>query len=371
MQQHSSSPIIVTSSRRGPAPLIFSTTEIGDSWQRCEQSAFWGSLNGLGIERPLPGHALALGSLIHYTFADWGALYAGITRTEWRNADRTPLTSVDPVSIFNAHFDAFQVDVRARYEAWHHAPMDDSEWQAYEDEVGELGEAMISNYFTYYGSPFPDGCTLLAPEQTIVIPIPKVYPRQRQLYLEGTLDQLLLDEEGMLFPRDFKTYETAPSDYELEANDQFMTYTYMAGVQWPDYQVGGFAYDGLWKRKAITARMRRSDGSPRDESDLFKREYLLYSDEKIANHAAILPYRAAKIAALLRKRKRYGPHALDKHRSWATCPGCSFNDACQQLLDGDYGEWDEEAEQEALTAYVKRVKSPAWRVPLPELAAAA
>lgn len=352
-------------------PLIFSTTEIGDSWQRCEQSAYFGSLNGLGIERPLPGHALALGSLIHYTFADWGALYAGITRTEWRNADRTPLTSVDPVAIFNAHFDAFQVDVRARYEAWHHAPMDDSEWQAYEDEVGELGEAMISNYYTYYGSPFPDGCTLLAPEQTIVIPIPKVHPRQRQLYLEGTLDQLLLDEEGMLFPRDFKTYETAPSDYELEANDQFMTYTHMAGVQWPDYQVGGFAYDGLWKRKAITSRMRRSDGSSRDESDLFKREYLLYSDEKIANHAAILPYRAAKIAALLRKRKRYGPHALDKHRSWATCPGCSFNDACQQLLDGDYGEWDEEAEQEALTAYVKRVKSPAWRVPLPELAAAA
>lgn len=61
MPQHSSSPIIVTSSRRGPAPLIFSTTEIGDSWQRCEQSdidRFWSHVNQDG---PTPEKCPELG----------------------------------------------------------------------------------------------------------------------------------------------------------------------------------------------------------------------------------------------------------------------------------------------------------------------
>lgn len=359
-------------------PLIFSTTEMGDSFQRCEQSWYWGSLNGLGLERPLPSSALALGSLIHYTMADWGALYErhrrgdqdialGMTNLITLKVPKDP----DPTAIFEAHFANFKANTYQRYEVWRGAEMDDEEWDSYENEVGELGRAMIANYQLVYGSPFPEDCTLLSPELTIVRPLRKIRTNQRQLYIEGTLDQLLLDAEGMLFPRDFKTYNDAPSDYELEANDQFMTYCHLAAEEFPGYQVGGFAYDGFWKRTGITSRMRRKDGSPRDMSDLFKREYQMYSPEKLANHAAILPFRAEKMAATLRRRQRYGPMALDKHRGWSTCPGCSFNDICQQLLDGDFGEeWDEEAENQALVDYIKRVKTPAWRSPLLEIAAA-
>lgn len=362
-------------------PLIFSTTEIGDSWQRCEQSAYWGSLNGLGLERPLPSAALALGSLVHYTMADWGALYAaGDNPTSfeavWKGELAIPTFPspghVDPTRIFETHFANFKANTYERYEAWRGAPMDDEEWDPYENEVGEMGRALIANYQLVYGSPFPEDCILLSPELTIVRPLPKIHTHQRQLYIEGTLDQLLLDAEGMLFPRDFKTYNDAPSDYELEANDQFMTYCWLAQEEFTGHQVGGFAYDGFWKRTGITSRMRRKDGSPRDMTDLFKREYLMYSPEKLANHAEILPYRAEKIAGILRRRARFGPMALDKHRAWSTCPGCSFNDVCQQLLDGDFGEiWDEEAETQALVDYVKRSKTPAWRTPLTEVAAAA
>lgn len=371
---------IPIASERKPrtAPLVFSTTEIGDSLQRCETAWWLGSLNGRGLERPLPSTALALGSLIHYTMADWGTLYAA-RRQEWAEFPGLDLilngmgsaAEPDPVAIFNRHFEQFKATTYERYEAWRGAPMDQSEWQVYEDEVGELGEAMITNYLRYYGSPFPEDCTLLSPEITLVVPLPKIRANQRQLYLEGTFDQLLLDADGYLFPRDFKTYNDHPSSYELAKNDQFMSYCWMASWEFPDYQVGGFAYDGFWKRTGITNRMRRKDGSPRDDSDLFHQEYLMYSTEQIENQGMTMAYRAEKAAALLRRRARYGPLALDKSRLWSTCPSCSFNDVCAQLTDGDFGEWNDEAEEEALADYIKRVRTPAWRIPLAELAVTA
>lgn len=364
-------------------PLVFSTTESGDSFHRCEQSWLWGSMNGFGLERPLPGAALSLGSLFHYTMADWGELYkaweertsslhatnasgkkmvlssrdAAIQREE---ADRL---RPDPIAIFEAHYQSFRASVFERYAELNSSEMDQFEYdESYEETVGEMGRAMVANYWRRWGSPYPDGCTLIAPEQTIVMPVPKVRPRQRQLYIEATLDQLLADEEGNVLIRDFKTFNDKPSDYELEANDQFMTYHWICRTEFPQYKIAGVIYDGVWKRKEITSRMRKT------EEDLQFRYYCLYSDEKIDNHAKIVPFRLAAMAQKLRERRLFGPNALDKSRGWATCPGCSFNDPCQQLLDGDYGDWDDEAEAIALSDYRRRVASPAWRIPLPKLA---
>lgn len=360
------------------APTIFSVTELGDSLQRCETSWLRGSLNGFGLERPNPSTALALGSLVHYTMADWGTLYgayqgqlskAVLKKALGGNVQVPP--KPDPIEIFNRHFAQFKATTYERYQEWRGAPMDDSEWQVYEDEVGDLGEAMITNYVRYYGTPYPDDCTLLAPELTIVRPLPKVTPRQRQFFLEGTLDLLLLDSDGYLFPWDHKTYNDHPSDYELKNNDQFESYCWLAGEEFPDHIVGGFCYNGWWKRKEITNRMRRKDGSSRDMSDLFHQEYLLYSEEQVEARGQIMAFRALKAWNLLLRYQRYGPLAIDKSQWYPTCPGCSFNEVCKNLFDGDFGDWDEEAEAEALADYVRRVKTPAWRVPLTELAVAA
>lgn len=361
---------------QGRKPVIFSVTELGDSMQRCEQSWLWSSLNGFGLERPQPSTALALGSLVHYTMADWSALYAAhkqqaVTWGEFPGLDLiVGAPAPDPVAIFNRHYKQFEQTTKERYATWRGSPMDDSEWQVYEDEVGGLGEAMIANYQRYYGSPYPDDCTLLSPELTIVVPLPKIQPRQRQFYLEGTIDMFLLDADGYLFPWDHKTYNDHPSPYELTTNDQFTTYCWIAQEEFPNYPVGGFGYNGFWKRTEITNRMRRKDGSSRDQSDLFHQEYLMYSEEQIANQGQIMAFRAQKAYQLLQRRRRFGPHAIDKSKWYPTCPGCSFNDICKSLMDGDFGEWNDEAEEEALGEYVRRVKTPAWRVPLTELAVA-
>jgi hypothetical protein len=347
---------------KGSSPVIFSTTESGDSWLRCDTAAYYGSLNGLGLEKPVPGEALSLGSLFHYTMADWGALYA---KTQDVLPGGRALPAPDPLAIFEAHFGAFKTDVYARYGAYNGSEMDDDEWeQRYEEPVGEMGRAIVTNYHRRWGTPYPEDCTLIAPEQTIIVPVPKVLKRQRQLYIEGTLDQLLADQNGEVLVRDFKTFNAKPTDYELEANDQFMTYAWMVTQEFPQYSVAGVVYDGVWKRTAITSRMR-----DKTEDDLQHRVFLYYNEDKLANHARILPYRLFSIYRKLNARRRLGPDALDRHRSWATCPGCSFNDPCQQLLDGDFGEWNDEAEQEALSEYRHRQKSPAWRVPLPDLTA--
>jgi hypothetical protein len=362
--------------KRG-APVIFSVTELGDSLQRCESSWIWGSLNGFALERPQPSTALALGSLVHYTMADWGALYAAHRQQNVQWGEFPGLNLIigapkpDPIAIFNRHFKQFEATTRARYAVWRGAEMDDSEWQVYEDEVGELGEAMIGNYQQYYGTPYPEDCTLLRPELTLVVPLPKIQPRQRQFYLEGTMDLLLLDSDGYLFPWDHKTYNDHPNEYELKTNDQFMSYCWMADQEFPDYIVGGFMYNGWWKRKEITSRMRRKDGTSRDTSDLFHQDYLLYSDEQIQNQGQLMAFRAVKAWNLLQRRVRFGPAAIDKSRWYPTCPGCSFNDICKNLNDGDFGDWDDDAEEEALGEYVRRIKTPAWRVPLTELAVAA
>lgn len=369
---------------QGRKPVIFSVTELGDSMQRCEQSWLWGSLNGFGLERPQPSTALALGSLIHYTMADWSALHAAFyqpkgtivlpTGGDWevlRDPSYIAGKKPDPIAIFNRHYKQFEQTTKERYATWRGSPMDDSEWQVYEDEVGELGEAMVANYQRYYGTPYPDDCTLLSPELTIVVPLPKIQPRQRQFYLEGTIDMFLLDADGYLFPWDHKTYNDHPSPYELKSNDQFTSYCWITQEEFPDYIIGGFGYNGFWKRTEITSRMRRKDGSSRDQSDLFHQEYLMYSEEQVANQGQTMAFRAVKAWNLLQRRRRFGPHAIDKSRWYPTCPGCSFNDICSSLFDGDFGEWNDAAEQEALGEYVRRERTPAWRIPLTELANAA
>lgn len=387
MQSDDTRSLVPYALQQGRKPIIFSVTELGDSLQRCETSWLRGSLNGFGLERPNPSIALALGSLIHYTMADWAVLFAAangdIKPGQFQNPFLKPILDledsinssglidqrIDPVSIFNRHFAQFKATTYERYEAWRGAEMSDVEWHVYEDEVGELGEAMITNYQRYYGTPYPQDCTLLSPELTIVRPLPKMFPRQRQFYLEGTLDLLLLDADGYLFPWDHKTYNDHPSEYDLKNNDQFETYCWLAGEEFPSYIVGGFCYNGWWKRKEITNRMRRKDGSSRDMSDLFHQEYLMYSEEQVAARGQIMAFRAQKAYQLMRRYQQYGPLAIDKSQWFPTCPGCSFNDVCKSLFDGDFGDWDAEAEADALADYVRRVKTPAWRVPVKELVA--
>src|SRR5689334_4717609 len=144
-------------------PLVFSTTETNYG---CEQSAYWSLQEGLGLENPKPAIATSLGSLVHATFADWGALYAAhhlpvgtaifesggdmrITKKEEWAQSYEP----DPTKIFERHFESFKVNTYKRYEARTGSEMDDEEWEPYEKEVGDLGQAMVSNYYLHYGTP--------------------------------------------------------------------------------------------------------------------------------------------------------------------------------------------------------------------------
>lgn len=323
----------------------------------------------------MPNKNLILGTLVHATLADWSVAWAQGERSRRYAPDR-----------FQKHFDAAAADIRARYlrktypnmfvnpDGTPIADQDrelvidianrlnpstfpgmaDQEFHVqYGEPVHDLGAAMIENYVEHYGEPYPSHLyTLVETEQTITVKVPGTRHR-----LEGTFDMLLQDERGRYLIPDHKTYERRPSEQDLQQNDQFLRYQWLATQALtvknvakrlhgqPQAEVMGTMYNGLWKR-VTPPRGRTFD-------ELFYREIILHDDEEIEEIGRFLPHEVREMETV-----RRNPNLQYPNRSWSTCPGCGIQDLCLTLSRG-------EDVSEFMADFTRREKTPAWRIEEP------
>jgi hypothetical protein len=209
---------------------------------------------------------------------------------------------------------------------------------------------MVRNYHNQWGSPLPDGFTMVAPEQTCVIPIPGtkhvcptcwyddgkakfntlVDPNDPSKpcptckgegfewhYLEGTLDGLIADQYSRVYVLERKTYGQRPKLEVLNMQDQFLAYLWILRTLGLG-EVGGLAYDGAWKRKE----------PPRGSAlnDLFLRIRLNRSPRELDNFQVQLAAQVNEMAS--------NP-AIYVNRRWDGCWDCDFVEPCVAMMRGD------------------------------------
>lgn len=179
-----------------------------------------------------------------------------------------------------------------------------------------LPHNMLMNYVAHYKRPLPPNFILLEPEQSCLVDVPGLTDVQ----LEMTLDGLVYDEQANRFYiLEHKTYEARPRIEVLENNEQFTGYTWGLSKLFPDYNIGGVLYNGLWKRAQ----------PPRGKtiSDLFFRNLLLKSEEELEDYEANLQLVAAEMV---------GQPAIYPNRTWQGCwDDSSFDKLCQAQSKGD------------------------------------
>lgn len=328
----------------------FSVTERG-TFKVCRRQHNFSSLNREGLENITPNKNLLLGSLVHATLADW-------------NMD----PGINPVKQFDYYATGAEANIRERYQIGYGFKMSEMEMDYYRTEVFDLGHAMMTNYLTKFEWPLPAGYHLIAAEQTVTTPVsgtehcackqmcdcelcgwdqyraPSDYrsgdlclaskgcPCIETHFLESTFDGLV-EVEGRVFILEHKTYNARPSKNELEMNDQFLAYLWVA----KQFGAVGVFYNGLWKRP--------TPPKGRTFDDLFLRTLLTRHENEIAEFGAMLPYE-------LRDMEEGFPYPT---RAWSSCPSCGFQDLCKAVsANEDYGALIEEH-------YTKRERSPAWR----------
>lgn len=340
----------------------FSCTEMG-SFKACRRQWAHQSLNGLGLTPWMPNKNLLLGTLIHAVLADWSVA--------WAEGDRS---LAFPLDRFQKYWERAEADIKSHYLAKIYAikaadadrDLTDEERDAvvavanrlnpdfvplmsgeefatlYTEPVYDLGWGMLKNYIQFWGEPYPQTFNLVQTEQTITVPVP--HTRHR---LEGTFDMLLVDQKGRFIVPDHKTFERRPTEQDLQQNDQFLRYQWLAQkalrrASGAAAEVIGTMYNGLWKRPS-PPRGRTFD-------ELFYRELILHDEEEIEEIEHFLPHEVREM-----ERVRRDPNLQFPNRAWSTCPGCSIQDLCLTLSRG-------EDASEFYKDFTHREKTPAWRV---------
>jgi hypothetical protein len=228
--------------------------------------------------------------------------------------------------------------VDARYLKQVGAPISEEEKQPLWDAI-DFARVMARNYQTMWGSPLPEGFTLIRPEQRAIVPVPGTehpcetcwgYSAERDWrttlcneckgdpdyvayhYLDGRFDGLIQDAAGRIHILEHKTYNSRPSEEGLAHNDQFLTYMWLA-IQLNIGDVAGIAYDGLWRRTEVP--------KSRTFQDLFLRRTILRTRSELLELQRMLPnelnFMARQIAA---------PEDPWINRRWQGCYDCSFAD---------------------------------------------
>lgn len=374
--------------------MIASVTERG-TFKTCRWMWDKQSLSRQGMEHPLPAKALLLGSLIHYTLADWISWYG---EQQAKGLDQAG--AFDPISCFMGHFQNVEKEIRRRYEKRVGLPMDDDEFEKmYGPEVRDLGRTMIDNYVDYYETPIPKGYTVVGVEQTVTMDVPgtehctcsapcscfpcsSVVERYGTCHnacgawfketgelcpcmetaechkIEATFDAAVADPKGRILIVDHKTYEKKPYKPELDMNDQFLAYTWIANKLGLG-PVIGVLYNGLWKRtwedlmKPPTKKepdrkepRNKNDGTPYTRDDLFFRTFILHNREELDEFSERLPVELNEMGR---------PDVpIYMNRAWYSCMNCSVRQLCYGTSRGEdvESEWAE---------FVPRERTPAWR----------
>lgn len=272
----------------------FTVTERG-VFRRCRRRWDYSSLNRQALT-PLQGApALALGMLVHKALESW-----------------IDDPSADLAYLFIGHA-ANELDVvKQRYRQTVGADPSDVELGSLYEAIG-LGRAMVTNYQAYYKQPIPEGFNRVQAEQTLVAEVPGTGH-----YLQGTVD-LLLEHNNKLYVMDHKTYRSRPRPASIQQNDQFLAYLWLVSQVCPG-QVGGFIYDGLWKREEPPKRGGTVD-------DLFMRLVTIRPPEELAE----FEYNAScELTEMGDPDLRIYPN-----RQWQGCWDCGFSNLCTAQSRGE------------------------------------
>lgn len=191
---------------------------------------------------------------------------------------------------------------------------------------------MVMNYVQHWQQPLPDNFELIQPEQTCLVKVPGL----TGVELEATLDGLVVNRKSeKLFVLERKTYEQRPRIETLESYEQFVGYCWVIRQLFPEYELGGVLYDGMWKRET----------PPRGKKfeDLFFRHLLLKDEAEIADFESNL----IKVAA-----EMTGAPAIYPNRVWR---GCWDDQSFERLCLAESKGYDFEDIKE--TYYGKREKA--------------
>lgn len=268
--------------------------------------------------------ALVVGRLVHSSLEQW-----------MLNTD----TDID--TTYMTQTAAAIQDVRKEYRERVGAPISEEELiDTYEET--RIGQAMVNNYVQHWGSPLPEGYTLVQPEQTCLVRIPGApdntlcsvcgarYPLANKpidwcmhgidnlvvehAFLEATLDGLAeQDSNKTLWVIERKTYKQRPRIESLQMNDQFLAYVWVLRQICRERnlgEVGGVLYDGMWKRDG-TSKRHTAD-------DLFLRHTIIRSPFELDEFEKHL---------LAEYMDMVNP-AIYPNRRWEGCWDCPYRKLC-------------------------------------------
>lgn len=242
---------------------------------------------------------LQLGTLIHQAHAAWIA-----------NPDK------DPTTLFVYYAQQELANIKRQYTRTVGMTPSDEELQQVYDNIA-LGTAMMENYRKKWHTPVPQDFVCIAPEQTVIVPIPHT-----NHHAEGTLDTLLQHRKTKeLYVHERKTYGQRPRTDALDMSDQFLGYIWLL-TQLDIGHVGGIAYDGMWKR-AVPPRGRTFD-------DLFLRLLLTREPPELARFEADLRAEANEMLD--------NPH-IYLNRRWEGCFDCGMQRLCVSEMRGEDAEY--------------------------------
>jgi len=241
--------------------------------------------------------ALSFGTMMHSTLEKWIEKPTG-----------------NPVDLFmEASLEQLE-EIKARYRKVAGGTPSEAELDPIYDHV-ELGRDMISNYHTRWGSPIPEGYTIVQPEQTFQIEVEGTIG-----VLQGTLDGLLVDDDERYYVLERKTYANRPRLDALNTNDQFLAYNWALEqlLNPSGRQVGGIVYDGMWKRK-----LDKRHTLP----DLFTRHLLIRPPEELAQFGRYLKDEVEEMT---------DPNVrIYLNRRWEGCFDCPFERLCTAESRGE------------------------------------
>lgn len=185
-----------------------------------------------------------------------------------------------------------------------------------------LPREMLNNYKLKWKTPLPEGYEFLQAEQTCIVEIPNPFNNIALVnaFLEGTLDGLIINvKTRRLYVLENKSYEKRPNIETLNHNHQFTGYAWIVKQLFPDYDLGGVFYNGLWKREK----------PPKGKSfdDLFFRHFIEKTSQELLNWEHDLTSVATDILS---------SPLIYPNRVWAGCyDDKSYGPLCSARIKGE------------------------------------
>lgn len=291
----------------GGKTVNFSVTEI-QGYKRCHRLSNLSSFNAQGLTRLSPPIYFSTGTIWHAAHERW------LNEPNKHFVQCTLEAAQDEIKA-----------VEARYFDRLGFPPSKMEMASVWESVEVLPE-MANNYQQVWGQPLPDEYHCIAPEQTLIVPVPGT-----EHNLELTLDALIQNvDTGDLLVLERKTYSRRPNERTLQNDNQFLRYVWgarEAGLG----PVVGIAYDGAWKRKAPT----KKDMSL---NDMFLRTTLLRNEFEIEHETQCIRNDVLEMAndehwiycgTTTFDLEEYPPMHPSYNNPWNGCVDCQFRDPCE------------------------------------------